>query len=165
MSYVIICIFFFLHVVYAIHKVYYFKKKCSASQRKHATIHIACQPVSCKIISSLIVIFIVWNILTLNYRTQKMCHGGYQTWLSDLANDDPLFNSICSVELSHMEKLLMPWLQLPFNLFRLIAIFSWYTSISVQVMAWCRAYHSAKYLAWPQCTSTILGILVFFQLW
>ena len=31
-------------------------------------------------------------------------------------------------------------------------------------MAWCRAYLSAKYLAWPQCkpTSTILGILVFF---
>ena len=31
-------------------------------------------------------------------------------------------------------------------------------------MAWCRAYLSAKYLAWPQCkpTSTILGILVGF---
>ena len=31
-------------------------------------------------------------------------------------------------------------------------------------MAWCRAYLSAKYLAWPQCkpSSTILGILVFF---
>ena len=36
-----------------------FKKKCSDSQWKHATIHIACQPVSCKIIFSLIVIFIV----------------------------------------------------------------------------------------------------------
>ena len=30
-------------------------------------------------------------------------------------------------------------------------------------MAWCRAYLSAKYLAWPQFTSTILGILVFFS--
>ena len=30
-------------------------------------------------------------------------------------------------------------------------------------MAWCRAYLSAKYLAWPQFTSTILGILVFFN--
>ena len=69
-SYHIIChsfyFIFFLHVVHAIHKVYYLKKKCSDSQWKHATIHIACQPVSCKIIFSLIVIFIVWNILTLN---------------------------------------------------------------------------------------------------
>ena len=65
-SYVIICIFFFfLHVVHAIHKVYN-SKKSAASQWKHATIHIACQPVSCKIILSLIVIFVVWNILTLN---------------------------------------------------------------------------------------------------
>ena len=30
-------------------------------------------------------------------------------------------------------------------------------------MAWCRAYLSAKYLAWPQFPSTILGILVFFS--
>ena len=30
-------------------------------------------------------------------------------------------------------------------------------------MAWCRTYLSAKYLAWPQFTSTILGILVFFS--
>ena len=47
--------------------------------------------------------------------------------------------------------LLMPWPKLPFNLFRLIAIVSRYTSTLVQVMAWCRAYLSAKYLAWPQC--------------
>ena len=48
--------------------------------------------------------------------------------------------------------LLMPWPKLPFNLFRLIAIVSRYTSTLVQVMAWCRAYLSAKYLAWPQCS-------------
>ena len=54
------------------------------------------------------------------------------------------YNSICSVELSHVEKLvillLMPWPKLPFNWFRLIAIVSRYTSTLVQVMAWCRAY-------------------------
>ena len=44
-----------------------------------------------------------------------------------------------------------------------LLLFSWYTSTLVQVMAWCRAYLSAKYLAWPQFTSTILGILVFFS--